>query len=253
MREQEPLQYMSKDKGSILGQRFVGLILVLVILIAGLLFIKSSYFTVGAVVVEGNHYVTVEDVYQIAEIPEKLNIFNLNAADIRTRLLHDLRISEVDVSRKFPATIVISIKERKPTAYVAGSYGFLELDQQGVVLAVVKNIKKMNVPIITGIRLDDEYVGDKIENPGIKSILYYLSLLNEEVLNQISEVNVTSPEQINAYTISSVHIRLGSSDRLSDKAKLTNDILYEIGNKKMMVEYLDLTYASPFIKIKQSN
>lgn len=251
MREQEPLQYTSKDKGSILGQRFVGLILVLVILIAGLLFIKSSYFTVGAVVVEGNHYVTVEDVYHIAEIPEKLNIFNLNAADIRARLLHDLRISEVDVSRKFPATIVISIKERKPMAYVAGSYGFLELDQQGVVLAVFKNIKKMNVPIITGIRLDDEYVSDKIENPGIKSILYYLSLLNEDVLNQISEVNATFPEQINAYTTSSVHIRLGSSDRLSDKAKLTNDILYEIGNKKMMVEYLDLTYASPFIKIKQ--
>ncbi len=250
MGDLESLQYTPKDKSLRPNQGFIGLILVLVILIAGLLFIKSSYFTIGEVVVEGNNYVTVDDVYHIADIPEKLNIFNLNTSDIRNRLLNDLRIAEVEISRRFPGTIVIHIKERKPIVYVTSSYGFLELDSQGIVLAAFKNLKNMNVPMITGIRLDNEYVSDKIENPTIQSVVHYLSLLDEPVLNQISEVNVISPEQISAYTVASVQIRLGSSERLSDKVKLTNTILHEISDKNMNVEYIDLTYASPFIKLK---
>lgn len=250
MGDLESLQYTPKDKGLMPVHGFIGLILVLVMLIAGMLFMKSSYFAVGEVVVEGNHYITVEDVYHIADIPEKLNIFNLNTSDIRSRLLNDLRIAEVDVSRRFPGTIVIHITERKPVTYVTSSYGFLELDSQGIVLAAFKNLKHMNVPMITGIRLDNEYVSDSIENPTIRSVVRYLASLDEPVLNQISEVNVRVPEQITAYTASSVQIRLGNSANLSDKVKFTNSILHEIHDKKMNVEYIDLTYASPYIKLK---
>jgi len=247
----EPFHDSSKDKRQISTQGFIGLLLVLVVLIAGLLFIKSSYFTVGSVIVEGNKYVSIEDVYRIADIPESINIFSLNTANIKMRLMSDLRIAETDVSRRFPGTIVISIKERKPMAYVASSYGFLELDKQGVVLAAFKNLKQINVPMITGIRLENEYVSDKIENAVIKNIVTYLSLLDEVTLNQLSEVNLKSSEQIMAYTVNSVHIRLGNSDRLPDKAKLTNEILHELGDKKKLVEYIDLNYVPPVIKFKQ--
>lgn len=244
-------QNQGKDKRPMSAQGFIGLLLVLVVLIAGLLFIKSSYFTVGSVIVEGNKYISVEDVYRIADIPEAMNIFSLNTANIKMRLMHDLRIAETDVSRRFPGTIVISIKERKPIAYMASNYGFIELDKQGVVLAVFKNLKQVNVPMITGIRLENEYVGDKIENPVIKNIVNYLSLLDEVTLNQLSEINIKSSEQIIAYTVNSVYIRLGNSERLPDKAKLTNEILGELGDRKKMIEYIDLNTASPVIKFKQ--
>ena len=121
----DPFQNSSKDKRLISTQGFIGLLLVLVVLIAGLLFIKSSYFTVGSVIVEGNKYVSIEDVYRIADIPESINIFSLNTATIKLRLMRDLRIAETDVSRRFPGTIVISIKEHKPMAYVTSNYSFL--------------------------------------------------------------------------------------------------------------------------------
>jgi len=248
---EEPFQYPHKDKRLLSTQGFIGLLLVLVVLITGLLFIKSSYFTVGSVIVEGNKYVLIDDVYRIADIPESINIFSLNTSNIKMRLMGDLRIAEADVSRRFPGTIVISIKERKPMAYVASSYGFVEVDKQGVVLAVFKNLKQISVPMITGIRLENEYVGDKIDNGVIKNIVNYLSLLDEVTLNQLSEINLKSSEQIIAYTVNSMHIRLGNSDRLSDKAKLTNEILYELGDKKKMVEYIDLNYAPPVIKFKK--
>lgn len=250
MEELESLQYSPKKKGLMPVQGFIVLILVLVILIAGMLFMRSSYFAVGEVIVEGNRYITAEDVYRIAEIPERVNIFNLNTSDIRGRLLKDLRIAQVDVSRHFPGTIVIHITERKPVTYVASSYGFLELDAQGTVLAAFKNLKNMNVPIITGVRLDNEYVSDQIENPTIRGIVNYLSQLDELALNQISEIHIRSPEQVIAYTVTAVEIRLGTSEKLSDKVKSTNIVLHEIHDKKMNVEYIDLTYASPYIKLK---
>lgn len=240
-----------KSKRIISTQGFIGLLLALIILIAGVLFIKSSYFTVGSVIVEGNKYISVEDVYRIADIPESINIFSLNTANIKMRLLHDLRIDETDVSRQFPGTIVITIKERKPMAYVASNYGFLEIDKQGVVLAVLKNLKRINVPMITGIRLENEYVGDKIEDPAVKKIVNYLSLLDEVTLNQLSEINSKSSNEIIVYTLTSIPIHLGNSERLVDKAKLTNEMLRELEGKRIMVEYIDLSYASPVIKFKK--
>jgi len=247
----EPFESPHKDKRLLLKRGFIILLLILVVLMAGLLFIKSSYFTVGSVIVEGNKYVSTEEVYRIADIPDAINIFSLNTANIKMRLTGDLRIAETNVSRRFPGTIVISIKERKPMAYVASSYGFLELDKQGVVLAALKNLKQLNVPMITGIRLGDEYVSDKINNEAVKNIVMYLSLLDEVTLNQLSEINMQSSEEIMAYTVNSVHIRLGTSERLPDKAKLTNEILHELSDKKKIVEYIDLNYAPPVIKFKQ--
>ena len=251
MMSSEEFRDMRKGKRIISTQGFMGLLLMLMMLIAGVLFIKSSYFAVGSVIVEGNKYISVEDVYRIADIPESINIFSLNTANIKTRLMHDLRIDETDVSRRCPGTIVITIKERKPMAYVASNYGFLEIDKQGVVLAVLKNLKQVNVPMITGIRLENEYVGDKVENQTVTKIVNYLSLLDEVTLNQLSELNIKPSDEIVVYTLNSIPIRLGNSEGVIDKAKLTNEMLRELEGKKIMVEYIDLSYASPVIKFKQ--
>ena len=211
---------------------------------------KSPYFAVGAVIVEGNKYVSTEEVYRIADIPEQINIFRLNSDTIQRRLISDLRLTDVAVSRKLPASIVIRLKERQPLAYIAYSYGFVQVDRQAIVLAAFKNLKQANVPLITGVRLGNVYIGDQVETEQIKNILQYLEAMDEQTLNQISEVNIQSPQQLTAYTIDSIVVRIGSSQRLADKAKLTQEILQDIRAKKMQVEYVDINYAKPYIKVK---
>ncbi|BBB93258.1 MAG TPA: FtsQ-type POTRA domain-containing protein [Methylomusa anaerophila] len=221
------------------------------VLITIFLFINSSYFFVGVVQVEGSKYIASEEVLRIANIPERVNIFRLNTAEIKNRLVNDLRIAEADVNRRFPATVVISIKERQPLAFVASQYGFVEIDKQGIVLAALKNLKQTKAPIITGIRLGNVYVGDQVSTGELQSVLTYLTALDEETLNQLSEVNIKSANELIVYTVSATSIRLGSPDRLVDKAKLTGDILREIKEKKLIVEYVDLNYTSPIIKMRE--
>ena len=245
MQTAERLRAARKRRASILALWLAALI----VLIAIFLFIKSPYFTVGTVVVEGNKYVTVEEVLRIAGVPEQINIFRLKPTEISERLTNDLRVDKVQVKRSFPATITIHVKERQPLAFVASQYGFVEIDRRGMVLVALKNLKQVKVPVITGIRLGNVYVGDQINNSGLSDVLAYLSGLDEASLNQLSEVNIKSPNECVVYTTNSVCIRIGDNQRLMEKAKLTGEILQEIAMKKLIVEYVDLNYTSPIIKI----
>ena len=246
MQTADRLKAAKKRRASILALWLAALL----VLLAIFLFINSPYFTVGTVVVEGNKYVTGEEVLRIAGVPEQINIFRLKPAEIRERLTSDLRVDEVQIERSFPATITIHIKERQPLAFVASQYGFVEIDRQGIVMAALKNLKQVKVPVITGVRLGNVYVGDQVNNPGIANVLTFLSGLDEEALNQLSEVNIKSPDELVVYTTNSVCIRIGDNQRLMEKAKLTDEILQEIAAKKMTVEYVDLNYTSPIIKIR---
>jgi cell division protein FtsQ len=251
MRTTDKLWSGQQERKSLPPRHFMYLLLILVTLVASFLFVNSPYFIVGGVLVEGNKYVSVEEVYRIAGIPESVNIFRLNTDDIRHRLTSDLRLSDVEVSRKLPTSIIIRLKERQPLAYIASGYGFVEVDKQGIVLAAFRNLKQVNVPLITGIRLGNVYVGDQIENSQIKNILTYLAALDEATINQLSEINIKSPQQLVAYTTDSITIRIGSNDKMDEKSKLTQAIIQEIHDKKLAVEYVDLNYASPFVKLKQ--
>lgn len=232
--------------------KLAGLLFVLAILIAAYLFINSAYFTVGTVVVDGNKHLSVEEVYRVAGVPADVNIFRLGTGEMKNRLLRDLRVAEADVTRRLPATIVITVRERQPLAYAASSYGFVQLDRQGVVLAAFRNIKRLDLPMITGIRARAVYVGDKIESPPLKDILLYLSELDDATLGQLSEINIRPAGDLVAYTTRSVVIRIGPAERMAEKARFTQDVLRDIGGKTAAVEYIDLNYASPYIKFRQA-
>lgn len=250
MLKQEGLEYRPEERQPVPKRLFSGLLMVLFVLIIGFLFLNSSLFNVSSIVIQGNKYMSNEEIYAVASVPENSNIFRLSLTEVKERLSRDLRIAKVEVSRKFPNTIVVTINERKPLAYVATSYGFVELDKQGIVLAAYKNLKKVRVPMITGARLENGYIADQVQNQSIVNILSFLAYFDEETLDQLSEVNINAG-QIFAYTNNSIQIRIGAAERLSEKAKLTQDILKEIHDRNLIVEYIDLNYSSPFIKFKQ--
>ncbi|MBP2635142.1 MAG: ftsQ [Firmicutes bacterium] len=247
MQTAERLRVARRRRASILALWLGALALLMLVF----LFINSPYFVVGSVLVDGNKYITSEEVMRIAGVPEKINIFRLKPTEIKERLTSDLRVDEVVVERKFPATIAIHVKERQPLAFVASQYGFVEIDREGMVMAALKNLKQVKVPVVTGVRLGNVYVGDQVNNPGLTNVLTYLSGLDEETLNQLSEVNIKSPDELVSYTTNSIVIRIGDNQRLKEKAKLTGEILQEISTKKMAVDYIDLNYTSPIIKIRE--
>lgn len=237
-------------KKTISKQLFFSLLLLCILLITGFSFVISPAFSIGTVTVAGNSYMTEEEIFELAGIPEKINIFRLHTGELQTRLCKDLRIEAAQVTRNFPSTLVITVTERRPIAYVTCDYGFVEVDRNGTILAAHKTMKSLRVPMITGIALHNLYVGDRVEDATALAVLSYLSGMNEQALSQMSEVNMANKEQLIGYTNNSIQIRIGNTDRLAEKAKLTQNFLAEVKAKKLPVEYIDFNFASPFIKLK---
>ncbi|MDU2067206.1 MAG: FtsQ-type POTRA domain-containing protein, partial [Sporomusaceae bacterium] len=236
----ERLKDVRAARRSMVVRRVVAVLMLILFLIAAYLFVNSAYFMIGEVKVTGNKYMTSDEILSVAGIPEKSNIFRLNVANVQDRLTKDLRIASVNISRSFPSTLVLEVSERQPYAYIATNYGFVEVDKEGMVLAASRTLKNMNVPIITGIKLGNLYVGDQIQSEPVKQSLEFLSALSDQSLNLLSEVNISDPQQLQALTIHSVQVRIGQPERLSEKAQFANQILSEIGDKTGLAEFIDL-------------
>ena len=213
--------------------------------------VYSPIFTLRDIRVEGTSYLTKDDIMKIAGVYRGEPLFQLQTDVVTKRLMQDLRIEEAIVRRSLPDKLDMIIKERKPVATVACDYGYLDMDRQGKVIDGYRALKTMAIPMITGVTLHDAYIGDDVENETVKKILYFLQQLDEESLNQISEIAITGPDYLVAYTTGSVQIRLGSLERLDEKAKLTMTFLEDLKTSKYPIEYVDFNYSSPFIKLAQ--
>ena len=213
--------------------------------------INSPLLKIGYVKVTGNSYLPREDVLQIARIKEPLNIFSVQTDVIQDYLQNDLRIDTAKVWRDFPNCLNIEITERLPVAVMNCNYGYVNLDKNSVVIDIYTDAKKIQKPVITGMVLQDVYIGDSINDDTVKKILVYLGLLNNEVLSQIRQVNIADKEHIELYTVKGTKIILGNLEDVEKIAEKTQEIFKDVSTTTIPVEYIDLSYSRPVLKIKQ--
>lgn len=212
--------------------------------------VYSPLFTLQRVIVNGNQYLSREEIMEIARIHIGRPLFQLQTDAVTRNLTRDLRIESASVRRRMPDTVEIDMTERVPVATAACDYGYVDLDRQGKVIAGYRTLKRMPIPLITGVVLHDLYIGDDNTDETVGAVLVFLQKINPEALNRISEIHIGNPEEIVAYTTDSVQIRLGNMDRLDEKAKLTQDFLEDLEHAKYPVEYVDFRYTAPFIRLK---
>lgn len=214
-------------------------------------FVYVPLFTLNEIRLDGAKYLTQEDIMKIGDIYIGEPLFQLETDVVQSRLSKDLRIEEVTVRRHLPHTLEIKIKERRPLAMIKCDYGYLDLDRNGIVLDSYKELKTMQIPMITGASVRDMYIGDEIDDEIIKKILSFLQLLSEDTLNRLSEIAVVERDYIVMYSATErpVQIRLGKLERLDEKAHLTEDFLRDLETNPHAVEYVDFNYTAPFIKL----
>ena len=232
-------------------KRLIKAIAVLIILSGLIAFlVYSPLFILKHVVINGNSYLTQEEITKIAGVNIGEPLFKLETGEVSQRLLHDLRVESAVVKRVMPDTLEINITERTPLATIACDYGYLDLDRQGKVIASYRNLKKMTIPMITGVKVHDLYVGDDNSDETISQVLKFLAALDTESMNQISEINIADRNAITIYTINAVQIRLGKIERMDEKIKLTQDFLANLKNDVHGIEYVDFSYTAPFIRLR---
>ena len=211
--------------------------------------VYSPLFTFQQLVVHGNVHLDENELCEIARIHYGQRLFELKTDEMTTNLLRDLRIESAVVRRQLPHKIEMDIVERIPVATVACDYGYLDFDRQGKVIASYRSLKGADIPIITGVKLRDLYIGDDNNDPQVAQAISFLARINPADIGEISEVSLRNPDAVVAYTKTALPIRLGQLTGIPDKAALTQDFLRDQKTTRHTVEYVDFSYDAPFIKL----
>lgn len=211
--------------------------------------VYSPLFTFQQLVVHGNVHLDENELCEIARIHYGQRLFELKTDEMTTNLLRDLRIESAVVRRQLPHKIEMDIVERISVATVACDYGYLDFDRQGKVIASYRSLKGADIPIITGVKLRDLYIGDDNTDPQVAQAISFLARIDPADIGEISEVSLRNPDAVVAYTKTALPIRLGQLTGIPDKAALTQDFLRDQKTTRHTVEYVDFSYDAPFIKL----
>lgn len=249
------------DSGSIkqktVWKPLFGLIFFILSVLALYLFVQSTYFAVKEIVVEGARTLKAQEVKRLSGIRLGSNIFVLNEAEVVSRLLLHPMISSVEVSRKLPSTVQVTITERQPLALLPDKVGFVVIDSQGRYLTRVGSLVELNLPVITGITLPAEVIpGEAIGNPVLEQFLTLLPQFSPTLIQEISEISLSREECLCIYTLSKVEIRAGRLEHLaghlSTLEQIVNQELKRLNQQQ--VEYVDMSFnGPPVVKFKQSS
>ena len=224
------------------------LIIFIIIIVVSLLFLPIPF---GNLTVTGNDIIKTEDIFFEAEIKKPINILQIRTSNVEKRLLNDIRIEEVDVSRQFPFTINIKVKERKPLVIVQGEFCYAILDKTGLVIETETSLKKANYPMITGKKWGNLLLGDTVSESDVLLALKFINSLSEDGVKLFSEINIGNKDNIIAYTRSGIAVKLGNGKNIADQAKLAENMVGDISSRQFSVEYIDANTSSPFIKLKK--
>ena len=119
-------------------------------------------------------------------------------------------------------------------------------------LKVSRGITNPHIPILTGVAVESSFVGDKIQSMPAQNVIGFLNGLDEQSRAIISEISLKN-NIVEILTLNRLKIVLGVPETVADKASDFNIVMKQIKEQNIAVEYVNLSYERPFIKVKQVN
>ena len=221
-------EYIKKKKRKKTRKKII-LVSITLVVILGLILIKTPYFNVKKVNVNNNNVITKESVIGENDILNQ-NIFLLNTSALKKKILSNPYVKSVKISRKLPDQLIINIVERNATFMVNDGADFYVLNKNLVIMEKKNSAEGLQLPTVTGLTVENRFLGEPMSTDKDK-----VEVLKEigEALNK-SKIKVSSVESnINNIIINKgeVKILLGNSDKLSDKlTKMVNILNDPAGN-----------------------
>ncbi len=124
-----------------------------------------------------------------------------------------------------------------------------EIDEEGVLLPPVRYGVQPDLPIITGIETEEIRLGEPLEADKLDLALDLtkrLRLLNQPLIEQISEIHITNSNEIILYTLhEGIQIRLNNIEE--PKLIYLRGVLDDIKKRQVKITSLDLRFDNQVI------
>lgn len=184
--------------------------------------LKSPYFAIKDIKVNGNARVSRAEVLEMAGVNIGDNLLKISAAEIRKNLRLNTWVSEVNIARNFPDRLSIAVKERNPVAFINLNALYF-VDETGTVFKKASIEDDMDLPVITGLAKEDIEQEAKTSELAVSAV-NLIRLLSEKGIftdDELSEVNIDKAYGLTLYTMQQgTRIELGDGDFTEKIARL---------------------------------
>ena len=173
----------------------------------------SSLLVARSVTVTGNHSVPRAEVIQAAGIAPGTPLIRINTAAVARRVERIAQIQSAQVSRHWPDSVVIAVRERTPVLAAASGAGFALIDSFGVVVShVAKRPPGMTLlvgsPNLAALR----------GSPAIQAVVTVLRQLPPQLRQLVRAVAAPSANAVTLDLRHKITVFWGGTDRPAAKA-----------------------------------
>lgn len=113
-----------------------------------LLMRRMAFFHVRRIEIVGARYVAPSDILGRLHVDTMASVWD-PTAPLAARVAMHPEVAHVEVHRKLPGTLVVSVTERAPVALVPATGGFRVYDERGVALPIDPAKVTVDVPVLT--------------------------------------------------------------------------------------------------------
>ena len=224
------------------GKKFIIAAVIAGMALAALLLLVSPIFHIQTVVIQGNSRVARSDIEQRLGVGAASNILLFNTTAARRRIMGNLYIGDVAFTRELPGQLMVTVLERRPSAYVEHMGNLLVLDDFGRVLEV-RNEKREMLPILEGLQFTRWNLGEvlDVENRVDFSnvVLYTQLLVNYELIHDISHINVADPDNIRIL-VNYLEFHVGGIADADEKVRTIIEMLNNLPDAGRVRGYVNL-------------
>lgn len=222
----EKKKQKSQNRKTIIIKGLIKWTILLSALVASIVFfMMSPLFNVTEIQVSGNEKIQTDTIISLSRITLGDNIYKTSSKEIQKNIKENSYIQEVNIKRKLPNKIAITIRERRATYMLEYANSFAYINNQGYILEISQ--EKLQVPIIEGYTTNEEEikVGSRLSDEDLERLETILKILDSASSNGIANlITRISVEDKQNYTL--ILEEAKKIVYLGDASNLSNRMIY---------------------------
>ncbi len=228
-------------------------------------FFDNPDYSLKTIAVQTDGTLQRDQVLKAGALQEGLNIFSVNLAQVHDRLQQLPQVDDVQVERKMPNEIDITITERKPIAWItseaaisdpfASEAAFL-VDARGILMKEKKLLPEyLALPLITGCTSEALVPGQTVTSFEAKAALELLRLTTTSFMQtrfQIRDVDVSKGYCLLVTDKNHTRVMFGFENLDQQMQRLEQFLVYSDDNQRpietvnlLVARNIPVTFAQP--------
>ena len=203
---------------------------------------NSDMFILKKIEVDGNQFIESGDIIRHASLQPGNKIFQIPVQEVSNRVLKNPYLKGVSISRALPSTLIISVQEREPVAYLIDRKIYM-IDQQGIILLKKSGMSIKNLPLITGLTVQ-RLLKDRRPLLDALKLLELINEIDPNLVQFISEVHIDANQPPQLYMVRGGAKVIIGKEKFSERIFVLSEFVKTTSflNQIETVKKIDLTF-----------